>query len=230
MLTTFFKKCRFYGPDYFGTRSYSQFGEDLLVKAFIGDKWRWDYSGFYVDIGAHDPKYLSNTKKFYDVGWRGINVDASIEAINKFNRIRKRDTNVNVGIGKTPGTLKYYRLSESPMNTFSKEFADKMIKEHGIKLLSTEDVPVITMKELLDTYLPKGQTIDFANIDCEGLDTEILKSNDWNQYRPNLILIEIHTDDRNWEIPHSPTGEFLRSVGYEHVGQSLVTSLFQKIA
>ena len=95
MLTTFFRKCRFYGPDYFGTRSYSQLGEDLLVKAFIGDKWRWDYSGFYVDIGAHDPKYLSNTKKFYDVGWHGINVDASTEAIKKFNHVRRRDINVH---------------------------------------------------------------------------------------------------------------------------------------
>ena len=230
MLTTFFRKCRFYGPDYFGTRSYSQLGEDLLVKAFIGDKWRWDYSGFYVDIGAHDPKYLSNTKKFYDVGWHGINVDASTEAIKKFNHVRRRDINVNVGIGQTPGSMKYYRLSESPMNTFSKEFADKMIKECGVKLLGIDDIPVITMKELLDTYLPEGQTIDFANIDCEGLDIEILKSNDWNKYRPNLILVEIHTDGRNWEISHSPAAKFLRSVGYEHVGQSLVTSLFQKIA
>ena len=228
MFTDFFKKCRFYGQDYFGTRSYSQFGEDLLVKAFLGDKWRWDYSGFYVDIGAHDPRTLSNTKKFYDVGWRGINVDASADAIMKFMRHRKRDINVNVGIGLNKGELDYYRLSESAMNTFSKEFANKMI-ENGVSILGIEKIPVIPLSELLDTYLPTGQHIDFLDIDCEGLDVEILQSNNWKRYRPDLILAEIHTDSKNWEIAKTPAVKFLRSIGYELVGQSRITSVFQDI-
>ena len=230
MFSDFYRKVRFYWPDYFGVRSYSQLGEDLLVKAFLGDKWRWDYSGFYVDIGAHHPKYLSNTKKFYDVGWRGINVDASSDAIAKFNKQRKRDININVGIGQEKGELEYYRLSESPMNTFSKTFADKMINENGVKLLGVEKVPVMPLSELLDCYLPKGQHIDFMNIDCEGLDVEILKSNNWKVYQPEIILIEVHSDGKTWNIPHSPTATFLRSVGYEHVGQSTITSLFQRIS
>ena len=230
MISDLLKKIRFYWPDYFGIRSYSQLGEDLLIKAFLGDKWRWNYSGFYVDIGAHDPRTLSNTKKFYDVGWRGINVDASNDAITKFKRHRKRDINVNVGIGQEKGELEYYRLSESPMNTFSKEFADKMIKQNGVKLLGIEKVPVMPLSELLDNYLPIGQHIDFINIDCEGLDIEILKSNNWDVYRPDFILIEIHADGKNWDIPSTPTATFLRSVGYEHVGQSTITSLFQRIS
>lgn len=230
MFSNFLKKCRFYGQDYFGIRSYSQLGEDLLVKAFLADKWRWDYSGFYVDIGAHDPRTLSNTKKFYDVGWRGINVDASADAIAKFRRQRKRDINVNVGIGQEKAELAYYHLSESAMNTFSEEFAKKMIRENGVKLLGIEKIPVIPLSELLDNYLPKGQHIDFLDIDCEGCDIEILKSNDWTRYQPEFILIEIHLDGKNWEIPNTSTAKFLHSIGYELVGQSKITSLFQKVS
>lgn len=226
MFYKLFRKCRFYGQDYFGVRSYSQCGEDLLVKAFLGDKWRWDYSGFYVDIGAHDPRTMSNTKKFYDVGWRGINVDASTNAILKFNRRRKRDINVNVGIGPENGELDYYCLSESAMNTFSKDFADKMIAKGG-SLLGVQKVPVMPLCELLDKYLPAGQHIDFFDIDCEGLDIEILKSNDWKRYRPDLILVEIHADGKNWTIARTPTAEFLDSIGYKHVGQSSITSVFK---
>ena len=99
-----------------------------------------------------------------------------------------------------------------------------------MKLLEVVKVPVITMKDLLDRYLPPGQSIDFLSIDCEGLDLEILESNDWGRYRPEFILIEIHTGGRNWEIPDSRVARYLRERGYEIVGQGCVTSLFHRLS
>lgn len=223
------KKALFYSKELRYRKSYAQFGEDLLLRGFLGEKWNWNYRGFWVDIGAHHPVRLSNTKIYSEVGWRGINVDASCSAIESFRRCRRRDINVNVGIGKASGTLEYYRMSVSPMNTFSKSFADKAIAE-GVKLLDVVKVPVITMKELLDSYLPKGQVIDFFSIDCEGLDLEILESNDWLCYRPEYILIEIHMDGENWRVSSSPVAQYLDSVGYKLVGQGVVTSVFKRIS
>ena len=228
-LLLFLKKCWFWGKEYRFHRSYSQYGEDLLLKGFLGDRWNWNYRGFYVDIGAHDPRNLSNTKKFYDVGWRGINVDASYSVICMFNKKRRRDVNVNVGIGKKSAELDYYVLSSAPMNTFSKEFAEKAIADGKIQLSRVIKVPVVTLCELLDKYLPQGQKIDFMSIDCEGLDFEILESNDWGKYRPDFILIEIHTGGKNWDIPQGPVAKFLEQVGYRLVGQCKVTSLFQRV-
>ena len=229
-LLLFLKKCWFWGKEYRFPPSYSQYGEDLLLKGFLGDRWSWNYRGFYVDIGAHDPVNLSNTKKFYDVRWRGINVDASSGAICKFKKNRRRDINVNVGIGKNPGELDYYVLSTTPMNTFSKEFAEAAIASGKTSLVRIEKIPVMTMCALLDKYLPKGQSIDFVSIDCEGLDLDILESNDWCKYRPDFILIEIHANGKNWEIPQGPVARFLETVGYKLVGQCKVTSLFQRIS
>lgn len=224
----FVKKCCFYIKELRFSRSYSQFGEDLLLRGFLGDKWGWNYRGFWVDIGAHHPRKLSNTMVFYKNGWRGINVDASSDAILLFNRKRKRDINVNVGIGLQTGELDYYRMSSSPMNTFSKEFAERAIKD-GVKILEVVKVPVITMKELLDKYLPAGQHIDFLSIDCEGLDLSILKSNAWDKYRPDYILIEIHMDGKNWEIPSCPVTKYLNEQGYAFVGQGWVTTLYKRV-
>ena len=222
------KKCCFYSKEFRFHRSYSQYGEDLLLQGFLDDKWSWDYKGFWVDIGAHHPRNLSNTMAFSVNGWRGINVDASFDAIELFKRKRKRDINVNVGIGLQPGELDYYRMSSSPMNTFSKEFAEHAAKE-GVKILEVVKVPVITMKELLDKHLPVGQHIDFVSIDCEGLDLSILQSNDWDKYRPDYILIEIHTEGRNWEIPTCPVTQYLNERGYAFVGQGYVTTLYKRV-
>lgn len=40
--------------------------------------------GYYVDIGAYDPFYQSNTFNLYSRGWAGINVDANYSRIQKF--------------------------------------------------------------------------------------------------------------------------------------------------
>ncbi len=219
-------KLLFYSKERSSRRSYSQFGEDVMLRGFLGEKWNWNYKGFWVDIGAHHPVKLSNTKIFSDVGWRGINVDASADAIKSFSRCRKRDINVNVGIGNCPGLLDYYRMSSSPMNTFSPEFA-KRAEEEGAKIVEVVKVPVITLRELLDKYLLNGQHIDFMSIDCEGLDLSILQSNDWARYRPDYILIEIHTGGKNWEIPNCPVSIYLKKQGYEFVGQGNVTTIYR---
>lgn len=224
----FLEKVQFYRHEWGYRKSYSQFGEDQLLRGFLGDKWSWNYKGFWVDIGAHHPTKLSNTKLYSEVGWRGINVDASADSIITFNKLRKKDINVNVGIGLHPGVLDYYRMSLSPMNTFSKEFADKAIEE-GAKLLEVLKIPVITMEELLDNYLPAGQKIDFLSIDCEGLDLSILQSNNWIKYRPEYVLIEIHTNGHNWEVPTCPVSVFMREKGYEFIGQGFVTTLYKRI-
>lgn len=224
-------KIRYYSKDTLGFRSYSQFGEDVMLRGFfLGDKWSWKpYHGFWVDIGAHHPTRQSNTKFYSKAGWRGINVDASTDAIKLFNRQRKRDINVNVGIGKTEGNLDYFRMSSPLLNTFSKAFADKAIAAGDARLIEAVKVPVITLKTLLDKYLPSGQEIDFMSIDCEGLDLEILESNDWSLYRPEYILIEIHMGGENWEVQSTPAARFLKEHGYELVGQCICTSLFKRV-
>ena len=222
------KKAIFYSREIRYRRSYSQCGEDLLLQSFLGDKWSWHYKGFWVDIGAHHPVHLSNTKAFSINGWRGINVDASSDAIAAFNKSRKRDINVNVGIGPEAGVLDYYKISSSPMNTFSREFAEKAITS-GVRIVDVVKVPVITMRTLLDEYLPPDQHIDFMSIDCEGLDLSILQSNDWSRYRPDYILIEIHTNGRTWEIPNCPVTRYLKGLGYEFIGQGCVTTLYKRV-
>jgi len=212
-------------------RSYSQLGEDAMLRGFMHERWEdKNYKGFWVDIGAYDPTRFSNTRMFSERGWRGINVDAMAEAIDLFNTTRKKDINVNVGIGQEKGELDYYMFASRDYNTFSKDFADDLMRNDGFVLKDIKKVPVITMEELLDAYLPTGQHIDFITIDAEGLDLEILQSNNWNKYSADFILIEIDAKCRNVDIPQSPVAEFLRTKGYEFVGQGLWTTLFRKMS
>lgn len=165
---------------------YSQSGEDLISAKLFTKKNK----GFYVDVGAYHPKHYSNTYLFHKKGWGGINIDPNKNSIGLFKKYRKKDINLNYGISTKDGFLKYYRFSHPSCNTFSKTQADKLKNKKWIKFLGIEKIRCLTLKEVLDKYLTKGQNIDLLNIDVEGLDMEVLLSNNWNVYKPKVIIIE----------------------------------------
>ena len=86
--------------------SYSQKGEDLLMYKFFHNK----QNGFYVDIGAFHPSRLSNTKYFYDKGWHGINIEPHPQRIKEFEKERKRDINLEMGIGNLDKNMDFYQI------------------------------------------------------------------------------------------------------------------------
>src|SRR5579872_3262677 len=78
----------------FHSHSYSQFGEDMILKSIFRDKTK----GFYVDVGAYHPHFISNTHYFYKRGWQGINIDPSPNCMELFRKWRKRDTNLELAV------------------------------------------------------------------------------------------------------------------------------------
>ena len=211
-------KGRFLG---YGQKVYSQHGEDLILRALFGPK----LNGFYVDIGAHHPYYLSNTHYFYRRGWRGINIDPTPNCMKAFRKIRKRDINLEIGLSDKREELTLHMFHNSCLNTLSSEFAITLQKEH--KLLGKKEISTHSLKEILDTHLPKGTQIDLLNLDAEMFDLPILKGNDWDKYRPTLILVEIKGFSLS-DPQQSETYRFISEKGYQLVSISMENLFFQK--
>jgi FkbM family methyltransferase len=214
-------KSLFY-PD--GNINYGQDGEDLILARFLDGQSK----GFYVDVGAHHPRRFSNTYLFYRLGWSGINIDAMPGSMDSFNVIRPRDINVESGVAGLSGKLSYYRFNEPALNTFNE--LEALSKNHPpYKIIDVIEVEVNRLDFLLDRHLPSGQKIDFLTVDVEGLDEEVLRSNDWSRYRPRFILAEtLRTDMLNMD--KCPVVQFLRSVGYKPVSKAYNTSFFEREA
>jgi len=207
-------------------KTYAQYGEDAMLRGFMDRRCRNPgYRGFWVDIGAHHPTRFSNTRMFSEMGWRGINVDALRPAIDLFRKRRKRDVNVWTGVGGQRGTLDFFQFAEPAYDTFSRERIEALARAWGRALKEGVDyavvrVPVVTLKELLDAHLPAGQKIDFMTVDAEGLDLEILKSNDWARYRPDFLLVETECG--------AELGGFLETVGYVRAGKGVNTEVWAR--
>lgn len=164
--------------------SFSQFGEDLLLESFFGKN---NKNGFYVDIGAFNPIRISNTHLFYKKGWTGINIEPNPEHFEKFRIERQNDINLNLAISDKKSIVEFScDGAYSGINDTNYPHRNRN-KDAGII-----EVKTAPLGEILEQYLPKGQSIDFMTIDCEGHDSKVVKSNDWNKYRPKVVLVEQH--------------------------------------
>jgi FkbM family methyltransferase len=207
--------------DQFAIKSYSQEGEDMILRRLFEMK----NNGFYLDVGAHHPKRFSNTYFFYKKGWRGINIDAMPGSMKSFNKIRSRDINIEKPISKDKCILKYYAFNEPALNGFSKELSLLRDESENYKILFTLDIETVTLEDVLNQYLPKNQVIDFLSVDVEGLDFDVLKSINLDKYRPKVILVEILGRTIS-EIYNDPIYSFLVNENYILYSKAVNTVFF----
>ena len=202
--------------------SFAQEGEDLVLRRYLEDR----QSGFYVDVGAHHPRRFSNTHLFYKRGWRGINIEPSPEALQPFKRERPRDTNLALGVAEQAGELTYYVFNEPALNTFDETLKNDREAHTPYRVLGTAKVAVDRLERILEKHLPNGQRIDFMSIDVEGLDLQVLRSNDWRRYRPEFVLVEALGFKLEQAAAH-PLHTFMHGVGYELVAKTLNTLFYR---
>jgi FkbM family methyltransferase len=170
----------------YGQNYYSQEGEEIILRRFFNYKNK----GFFVDVGAHHPIRFSNTYLLYQMGWRGINIDATPGSMKNFNQHRKEDINIEAGISNSNEVLYFYNFDEPALNTFDENKAKQIISSTAYKLLSKLEIKTTTLANILAKNVKENQQIDFFSIDVEGFDLKVLESNNWKKYKPKVIVVE----------------------------------------
>lgn len=203
--------------------SWSQEGEDRVLQRIF----EYQASGYYVDVGAHHPTRFSNTYLFYQQGWHGINIDPMPGIRDLFQKKRPRDLCLEFGVGIEEKEIDFFVFNEPALNTclesLAKERENQHPQYHIEKVLRIKIQP---LKMILQHYLPSGQPIDFLTIDAEGLDFEVLRSNDWQKFRPKFVLVEILHSSLNHLQRHEIT-QFMENFNYMIYAKSVNTVFFK---
>lgn len=171
-------------PFLYRQKSFSQEGEDLILQKIFSRK----KDGFYVDVGAHHPYRYSNTQLLHLKGWKGINIDPNY-SIKLFDIARPNDINIRIGVADRSKVLTLYMFEDSALDTFIEKRAETIVSSGQAKRIGTTKVRVKPLSSVLDKHC-KDSAINLLNIDTEGMDIEVLKSNNWKKYRPEVIVIE----------------------------------------
>lgn len=192
---------------------HSQDGEEMFLREFFGDK----KDGFYVDVGAYHPMRFSNTQWAYIRGWRGINIEPNVDGYKKFIWTRTLDINLNCGISETGGELSYYEFEEGALNTFCEDLVDTA------SIKRTQLIATRRLESIFEEY--HVTKIDFLDIDVEGCEMCVLNSNDWDIYRPAIVLIEQRMNME--DVINSAVHAYMNQKGYQAVSKYNRTVIYQ---
>jgi FkbM family methyltransferase len=208
-------------------RSYSQAGEDMLVRLALSQLGVARPS--YLDIGAHHPTWLSNTFYFYRRRSKGVLVEPDPTAIRKLKLRRSRDRVLNVAVAGEDGrrTLHMFkggRFNLAKINTLSDDDAADL-RRQGWTYVKAITVPVLSPTTLLERHC--DGTPDLVSIDVEGVDIEILRAWDFERFRPAVVVVETLTYvESGWGEKRPEVNELMRAVGYREFADTHVNTVF----
>ena len=163
--------------------SYAQNYEDVIL-------WRslkHVINGFYIDVGAAWPEEHSVTKAFYDAGWSGINIEPNPSFINLYHTQRPKDINIQAALSDSLGVVPLHLIDKTGLSSLDKRITDT----HAVQGYLAEDVAVeVTTLAVICGQYVENRDIHFLKIDVEGFERNVLLGNDWQVYRPWVVLVE----------------------------------------
>jgi hypothetical protein len=199
-----------------GKRFYGQTGEDAILQLLLTEK-----KGFYLDIGAGSPVKASNTFYFYRKGWAGLAIDPIEENRRLFRILRRRDKFLRRIVSENKEDQLFWEFIPNECSTSNLKLAQEIIKNNSGTLKRSYLVPTLQISELGLTSSPLDPTL--LSIDVEGMDFEVLKSNNWSEFLPRVIVIE------EWGYSggsETEVGSYLLTKGYKRFAWTSLSSIF----
>ncbi|WP_052628074.1 FkbM family methyltransferase [Sphingobium sp. YBL2] len=162
--------------------SYAQNFEDVrLWRAFSDVE-----CGRYLDIGSQDPVLDSVSLAFYQLGWRGIHVDASPTYAEAMRNARPDETVIMAAVSTTPGSLHFWNIDDTGLSTGCADIAAR----HAQAGWPCREiiVPTISLAEIFEQM--GTDQVHWMKIDVEGMESDVLASWGAHPTRPQVLVIE----------------------------------------
>jgi FkbM family methyltransferase len=179
--------------------------------------------GFYVDVGAHDGRSMSNTYHLErSKGWNGILIEPILSIYLRLRELRSLDTNIfvncacvsfefdDVNLEMQYGDSMSFapEISSVEKSEWSKG-AKKFLRVNEQSLVTW--VPARTLQSILDEA-SAPQVIDFLSIDVEGAELEVLRGVNFGSYRFRIICVESFHPDLVTELLLNNGYQFIENI------------------
>jgi len=200
-----------------------------LYTRFLGDRER----GFFVEIGAYDGIFVSNTWGLTERGWTGLMVEPVPRLALACAASHARHPNVRViqqAVGPEGVDEITLMLAETLTTANTEVFGEysKVDWASGSLTNSTIRVPSQTLDSLLEANLaPTG--FDVLVVDVEGFEDQVFSGFNLAEWRPKMLIIELsdtHPDLSSTSESDAVLGARILCGGYRVVFKDAVNTVF----
>lgn len=201
---------------------YSENGEDALLWRLFED----EAPGFFVDVGAFDGIYRSETLSFEQEGWSGICIEPHPVFVRRCAKNRKKSLCLHAACVADP-KLDRTEFFLEPLGLFSHSGGDKTARAdkgylaRGMKFpgFAKVSVPARTLDRICSEFIPADAAIDFLSINVGGNELEVLRGIDFARRAVRAIVARTSDAESARQI-----ASYLEERGYaqaRQVGPSL---------
>ena len=163
-----------------GIPLYAQGLEDMYLLRLFGR----EHKGFYVDVGANDGVFVSNTYTLYRLGWRGVCIEPNPDAYAALIARRGEDACVNAAVGRSAGTVEL---------SWQGDITEGSAVRNDARPGRSCQVVLKPLAEILREQSAPTE-FELLTIDVEGMEHEVLLGMDWQAYRPHLVIVEYNSE------------------------------------
>jgi FkbM family methyltransferase len=192
----------------------SQSGQDKYIYENLLHK----EGGHFLEVGAFDGVYLSNTYFFEkQLGWTGILIEMKPDLFAGMADRRSGSKCYNCALGLENMDMLYFDAGD-------RSGLLRYYEPEGIEYLERHYQPQqtkpafqlkwINVRPIMDIIAEAGfRELDYFSLDVEGAELQILSMIDFSRIR-----IKVFTVEDNWGMWKKPR-EFLRPFGYQFIGR-----------
>ena len=154
------------------------------MAAFFGN-----IKGYYVEVGANDPRERSQTWHLEQQGWTGVLIEPQPDLAATLRAERKGKVFAVACSSPAKAGQELSLHVAGPLSSL-----DRRSMAPGASPEKVIRVPVRTLDSILEEA-GSPAAFDFLSIDVEGHEIEVLQGFDLARWRPCLIMIEDHVAD-----------------------------------
>ncbi|KAK3893671.1 hypothetical protein Pcinc_002524 [Petrolisthes cinctipes] len=194
-----------------GKQDYSQYRQHKFLNNIIHDMKH----GFFVEVGAVDGEYLSNTLSLErQQGWTGLLIEANPNSYSKLLTKNRKAFNINAALSVTKHATKMIFKTAGPFGVRGHIGQEGEGTDIGLKV---DALPLHSILQALNVTV-----IDFFSLDIEGYELKVLKTLSWDRIKIRVLCVE---------TIHLPEGQkavisYMQSLGYQHLGKHKIDNWF----
>ena len=193
---------------------YSQNNQDKYLEENIFKGYK---NGFFVEVGANDGVYISNTLYFENNNnWSGINIEPIKSLYDRLVINRPKCINYNCAIYSSEGEKEficndgYTEPLSGIKDTYDARHFQRLNKENILTNSKTKLINVNTKK--LETIFDENNIkhVNYLSIDVEGAEFAVIKSINFDK-----IFIDVISFENNYNDVTIPIIKYLEEKNYK---------------
>jgi hypothetical protein len=152
-------------------------------------------NGYFVEVGAYDGEFVSNTSCLADHGWKGLYIEPIQEHYSMcMQRHEKNDVIVaNVAIGEEEGEKTIYY--GDTLTTLDKDQVDRYGEIDWSQHIKFKETTCYQMRlDSLMEQLEVPKEFDVLVVDVEGKEYDVFQTFDLEIWKPKMMIIELEDE------------------------------------